>query len=263
MIDLELAEKNFHEYVAEYPNVPRIKLKEEHIIRVMQISINLAKQLKLSKEDVKLAGLIGLMHDIGRFEQAKVYDTFDDKVSINHAVYSSMQLFEKGLIRRFIQDDTYDYIIKKAVENHNKFQIEEGLDERTLLHCKIIRDSDKCDIYEQIIQSDAKLVFDGPYNKENVFEKKVLDDFYHYKGINSADMKTVLDDYVRKAAFAYGLYFKESLYYIKERDYTNRLTKKFEETFEFVNENTKKEIKKINNFANEYIDKMVKNKNNI
>lgn len=69
-------------------------------------------------------------------------------------------------------------------------------------------------------------------------------DFYHYKGINSADMKTVLDDYVRKVAFAYGLYFKESLYYIKKRDYTNRLTKKFEETFEFVNENTKKEIKK-------------------
>lgn len=73
----------------------------------------------------------------------------------------------------------------------------------------------------------------------------------------------MLDDYVRKVAFAYGLYFKESLYYIKERDYTNRSTKRFEETFEFVNENTKKEIKKINNFANEYIDKMVKNKNNI
>ena len=43
-------------------------------------------------------------------------------------------LFEKGLIRNFIKENKYDYIIKTAIINHNRFQIEEGLDEKTLLH---------------------------------------------------------------------------------------------------------------------------------
>lgn len=35
-----------------------------------------AEGLKLSEEDCKLAQVIGLLHDIGRFEQLKRYDSF-------------------------------------------------------------------------------------------------------------------------------------------------------------------------------------------
>lgn len=259
MIDLEFAIEFFNKYITEYPNTPRVKLKIDHILRVMKISINLAKQLALSEEDIKLAGLIGLLHDIGRFEQVKVYDTFVDKDSINHAIYSSEQLFKKGLIRKFIKDTQYDNIIKKAVENHNKFQIEEGLDDRTLLHCKIIRDADKCDIYEQVLQSDGKLVFDGIYDNKANITQKVLKDFMNNKAIKNEDMKTVLDDYVRKEALIYGLYFKESLYYIKEKEYTSKLTNKFKETFKFINEDTEKQIKLVDKHAKEYINSFKKN----
>lgn len=253
MIDLEYAINYFNQYIKDYPDTERVKLKINHILRVMKININLASKLDLSEEDIKLAGLIGLLHDIGRFEQVKVYDTFIDKDSINHAMYSSFQLFEKGLIRKFILDDKYDYIIKKAIENHNKFEIEKGLDDKTLLHCKMIRDSDKCDIYEQVLESDGKLVFDGIYDKNANINKKVLSDFKKYKSIKTEDMKTVLDDYVRKEALIFGLYFEESLSYIYDNNYPLRLATKFLETFDFTNQETINNIKRVSEYTNEYI----------
>ena len=255
MVDLDYALKSFNEYIKEYPDDPMIKLKIEHMFRVMKINLRLAEELGLSQEDIQLAGLIGLLHDIGRFEQVRVYNTFVDKDSINHAMYSSEQLFQKGLIRRFIRDDKFDFIIKKAIENHNKFAIEENLDDRTLLHCKMIRDADKCDIYEVVLESDGKLVFDGSYDSKANIAPKVLNEFFNHKGVKTEDMRTVLDDYVRKQAFIFGLYFNQSLSYICDNDYPSRLTRKFLDTFEFEKLETIENIKKIEKYANDYIVK--------
>ena len=74
MIDIE---KNisFDIYVQNYDiNNDRIKLKIEHIKRTAECSRKLATQLNLNDEDIKLAKLIGLLHDIGGFEQLRVYN---------------------------------------------------------------------------------------------------------------------------------------------------------------------------------------------
>lgn len=257
MIDLEFAMKAFEEYRKEYPDTERINLKVAHMKRVMQNNIQLAKSLKLSEENVALAGLIGILHDIGRFEQVKRYDSFIDSQTINHAMFSSEQLFEQGLIRRFIIDDTYDHIIKAAIENHNRFEIEAGLNEEELLQSKLIRDSDKVDIYIQVLESDPKLVFDGSYSVTDTISQKVFEEFMKQNGIKTADMQCKADDYVRKMAFIYGLYFPESLRMIKEQDLLNRLTKYFKESFEFSNPTTIKTIDMINNIANTYIKEKV------
>ena len=68
-IDIIKAKKAFKEYVKNYdPNDKKVKLKIAHIERVSQIAKQLAENLNLDEEDVKLAELIGLLHDIGRFE---------------------------------------------------------------------------------------------------------------------------------------------------------------------------------------------------
>ena len=123
MIDIVKAKKAFVEYVKNYDiKNDRIKLKIEHIERVSQIAKKLATKLELEEEDIKLAELIGLLHDIGRFEQVKIYDTFVDKNSINHGEFGIHILFNKkdGIIRNFIEDKQYDKIIEKAILNHNK-----------------------------------------------------------------------------------------------------------------------------------------------
>ena len=75
MIDILKAKKEFAEYVKNYDiKNDKIRLKVEHIERVSQVAKKLATKLELEDEDIKLAELIGLLHDIGRFEQLKRYN---------------------------------------------------------------------------------------------------------------------------------------------------------------------------------------------
>lgn len=257
MVDLDFAIKAFDNYRKEYPDSERINLKVAHMKRVMANNINLAKNLNLSDEDIKLAGLIGLLHDFGRFEQVRIYDTFIDSKSVNHAMFSSEQLFKNGLIRRFIIDDSYDDIIKAAIENHNKFEIEQGLSDHALLHSKMIRDSDKIDIYVEVTNSDAQLVFDGPYSVDDTISEKVIREFMNCNCIKTEDMHCKADDYVRKVALIYGLYFPQSLQAVQEQKLIDRLTNHFKKSFEFSNPATYSTIDMVNNVANKYINKQV------
>jgi len=101
----------------------------------------------LTKEQMELAKIIGLLHDIGRFEQFKKFGSFSDK-NVDHADESCNYLFKDGHIRDFIEDDRYDSIIEKAIRYHNKFRVPKLSDEE-LLFTKMIRDMDKVDIYKQ------------------------------------------------------------------------------------------------------------------
>ena len=100
IIDITKARREFKEYVKRYnPEDEKVKLKIVHIQEVSRIARKLAEELRLDKEDIELAELIGLLHDIGRFEQIRIYHTFVDKDSINHGEYGVKVLFEDGLIR--------------------------------------------------------------------------------------------------------------------------------------------------------------------
>ena len=144
-MDFELAEKSFQEYLKNYDtNDGSIALKIKHTYEVVKKSEYIANGLKLDKENIELAKIIALLHDIGRFEQIKEFGEFNDK-KIEHAEFGVKVLFNNGLIRNFINEDKYDSIIYKAIYNHNKYKIEKNLNEKELLHCRIIRDADKLD----------------------------------------------------------------------------------------------------------------------
>ena len=67
IIDIKEAQKAFKEYAKKYnPEDEKIKIKIAHIQRVAQNSKRIAQNLKLSQEDIELAELIGLLHDIGK-----------------------------------------------------------------------------------------------------------------------------------------------------------------------------------------------------
>lgn len=137
----------FDKYVSEYDlSDEKIALKYSHSYRVMELNEKYARKLGFSEEDIELARIIGLLHDLGRFEQLRVYHTFNDSKSVDHADYSVVQLFDKGEIKKFTDKEEDYEIIKFAIQNHNKFKIPECSDERMLKHAKLIRDSDKVDI---------------------------------------------------------------------------------------------------------------------
>ena len=100
MIDIKNAYKEFDKYVANYdPENHRVQLKIDHIKRVAKNCKKLAEELNLSEEEILLAELIGIFHDLGRFEQVRIANTFSDKDSgINHAEMSAKVLFEDNSV---------------------------------------------------------------------------------------------------------------------------------------------------------------------
>ncbi len=137
----------FDEYVSHYDmSDENIALKYNHSYRVMELNERYARELGFNEEDIELARIIGLLHDFGRFEQLRVYHSYNDAKTVDHADYSVVQLFDKGEIKKYTDKEEDYEIIKFAIENHNKFKIPECSDERMLKHAKLIRDSDKVDI---------------------------------------------------------------------------------------------------------------------
>ena len=194
LIDMIEAKKAFKEYVKKYnPEDEKIKIKIVHIEKVAENSKRIAQNLGLSQEDVELAELIGLLHDIGRFEQVRLYHTFVDKDSINHGEYGAKILFEDGLIRNFIKDNKFDKIIKLAIVNHNRADIEEDLTERERLHAKIIRDADKTDIFRILISGDKKAIWEKADLSDDKISDEIYREFVEDKRINYKERKTSAD----------------------------------------------------------------------
>lgn len=253
-MEFELAEKSFQEYLKNYDtNDGSIALKIKHTYEVVKKSEYIAKGLRLDKENIELAKTIALLHDIGRFEQIKEFGEFNDK-KIEHAEFGVKVLFDNGLIRNFINEDKYDNIIYKAIYNHNKYKVEENLNEKELLQCKIIRDADKLDNFrvkekEKLEDMFPKIYSEKTINYETISEK-VYEDFMQHKCIKLEDRKTIIDYWVCVIAFIFDLNFNISLQYVKENNYIDSLVGRIE----YKNKNTKQKMEDIRRCAKEYID---------
>ena len=116
-INLEKAKDEFIRYTENNDlQNEHIKGKQEHSIRVMEISKQIAEGLHLSQEEIEIATLIGLLHDIARFEQYTKYNTFIDLKSFDHGDYGA-EILEKEL-KKYRKTNKYDDIIIKAVKNN-------------------------------------------------------------------------------------------------------------------------------------------------
>lgn len=221
MIDIIHAKKEFEKYVSNYnPENPKIALKIGHIKRVANVSKEIAQTLNLTEEEIKLAELIGFFHDIGRFEQVRIANTFSDRESgINHGELSSKVLFENNFIRNFIKDTQYDSIIKKAVINHNRAFIESNLSEKELLFSKIIRDADKLDIFYTITFDDFPAIFwYSDFNCEKINDK-VMNQYEKASFINYSDISNNADMLLAFYGYIYDLNFESSLKYLANNKY--------------------------------------------
>ena len=255
VIDIVKAKQAFSEYVSNYnPEDLQIKMKISHIERVSKIARDLAKNLQLDEEDIKLAELIGLLHDIGRFEQIRLYHTFIDGKSINHGEFGVKILFQDGLIRNFIEDTKYDNIIEKAIINHNRAKIENGLNERELLHAKIIRDSDKTDILYILTFDKTKTC----YGVEDFTNQNITDEIYREfmedRVINYSNMNNEADILVAHFAYIFDFYFEYGLIIVKENEYLEKIFKRYK----FKNKVTADMYKRIYQEAKLYIESRIK-----
>ena len=256
MIDIQKARNAFKDFLNKYEDKDTLgfNLKVAHTYYVVENAKIIATKLSLSKEDIDLAELIALLHDIGRFEELTFLKQFDS-VKFDHASYGVKMLFEDNLIRSFIEDDSYDEIIKIAICNHNKFAIQDGLDEKSLLHSKIIRDADKLDNFRVKKEEKIEAIFPKKLkNKKDIEYSKISYKVYNTikekRCVDIHDRKTLLDYWICVLAFIFDLNFKESYQIVKDNDYINILI----DRFNYNDLETKNMMEDIRHIMNDFID---------
>ena len=248
-LDIEKIKKEFIKYTENYNlRDEMLKNKQQHSIRVMEINRDIAIRLKLTQEEIDIATLIGLLHDIARFEQYKKYGTFKDRESIDHGDYAIEIL--KTELRKYIETDQYDEIIKKAIKNHNKYEIEKGLTEKELVFAKMIRDADKIDIFYESVEIFWK-------GKEQIVEKSKITPFVLEQFKNKSQLKrgmgenTEINQIIFVIAFIFDINFEESFEIIRQKDYINKILNRYN----MSDEQTKMQLEEIRKIANKYIGK--------
>ena len=107
MIDFNKAIQAFQEYLQNYDvNNGMILLKIKHTYGVISLSEYIAKDLNLSEEDIELAKLIALLHDIGRFKPNRFHGLTGYEISMEN---NNLELAEICLTHSFVNDKIEDF----------------------------------------------------------------------------------------------------------------------------------------------------------
>ena len=250
-MDIENAKIEFTKFVKQYDlTFPKMKRKFEHSFRVMENAKNIAESLNLNNEKIEIATLIGLLHDIGYFEQIKVNNILKENRKIDHGDLGVKILQKNDYIRRYIEEDKYDNIIFKAIKNHNKFKIEDGLSEEELLFSKIIRDADKLDIFYE----GAEMFWTKDEQRDEVNNSIITAEaqnaFIKHIHSDRKDIKTKVDSIINFIAMMFDIHYKYDFEVIKREDYINKILNKFD----FKDETTAEQMRQIRKIANEYVE---------
>ena len=253
MIDIKKAEEEFELYANNYDmNEYKISMKYYHTFRVEKICGEIAILLGLDQEKINLAKLIGLLHDIARFEQYTIYGTYDDISSIDHGDLAVEILKKDDYIRKYINTDEYDEIILKAIKYHNKYSIGDDVDEEEKLFCEIIRDADKLDIFH--IKANENFVSQKEEIEKEVITKETFEQFVKKEVVDRKNVKNNLDRIIVLIAFIYDFNFMESYRIVKENNYIDKVI----DLFKFKEQDTIDKMELVRKIANEYINNELK-----
>lgn len=263
----------FAEYVRNYdPSDEKIKLKIDHTYRVAGLCQRIAESLSLSEPDVDIAWLLGMLHDIGRFEQIRRFGTFNDVQSVDHAEFGADLLFKEGLIRKFAEgyyeecelassgneeagqaysrqkdcqkdckedcdegklnseqvkcnEGKLAGLLELAIRQHNKYRVKEGLTDKELMFCNILRDADKVDIFKVNADIPMEIIYDVTTEelKKGVITKAVLESFYKKETVLKSVRRSAVDHIVGHISLLFELVYKESYRQAKEQGYVYKL----------------------------------------
>jgi len=124
------------------------KMKEDHSRRVCGEMVRLAGALGLDAARKQLARVIGLLHDVGRFEQFARYRTYSDPRSVSHGPLGVEIIGRHNVLKAL--DPAEARIIEEAVGCHGLLAIPPQLTGDELFFAKMIRDADKLDVYRVV-----------------------------------------------------------------------------------------------------------------
>ncbi|MBR1439405.1 MAG: HD domain-containing protein [Synergistaceae bacterium] len=221
-----------------------MRLKIAHSYRVAEISERIAKTV-INEQQIfpDFSWLIGLIHDIGRFEQITRYETFKDALSVDHAELGANILFHDNLFDSFISVEEACVVAKDfqrmkataetAIRLHNKLKLPEKMEAHTNTYTKILRDADKADIF--------RVLTEPPYNERNLkglfARDEVMQCVKEHRCVPrpTGDVKVnELEALIAQCCMAFELEYSESRLIVTEQGYLKKLLVQYSEQLSIV-----------------------------
>ena len=226
-IDRRKVREQFASYTRNYdPEDPKIALKIAHTYRVAENCEEIARSIGLSDEDVEFAWLSGMLHDIGRFEQVKRYNTFIDSESVDHAEFGADLLFgDERLILNYCDARSCDEIMETVIRQHNKYRIDETVAGKTLTFCNILRDSDKVDILRVNVETPMEEIYNVSEDEllSSGVSEKVMDQVREHHAVNRDVMESPAEHLIGHIALAFELVYPKSWEIVKDQGYIYKM----------------------------------------
>ena len=235
-MDLETFLPNLNLWLENYikgfasrdPNVQgALDLKQAHTGRVCKAILDIGRHEGLSADDLYMAEMAALLHDIGRFEQYRKYKTFSDARSENHALLGLKIISESNVLQRI--DPARARTIMRAIEYHNKAALPAGENGRDLFFMKLLRDADKVDIWHVVTDYYANAHKDrNPTIELNLPDTPDLSDAVCRSLMNGnivqmRDLKTLNDFKLLQIGWIYDINFRRTFQMVQERKYLERI----------------------------------------
>lgn len=229
--DFHSLQQGFLDYTATFIDPDTVGgphvLKRDHSLRVCEEITSLGQALGLSEPDLSLARTIALLHDIGRFEQFKRYGTFVDATSENHAILGLKVIETQKLLPHL--NPRQKALIMDAVGSHNAAVLPDNQDERTLFFMRLIRDADKLDIWQVVI--DHYLKTDRSGNKfielgledRGGYSPGVLNALIERRFVLSSTIEELNDFKLMQISWVFDLNFSPTFARVKQRRYIEKI----------------------------------------
>jgi len=212
-----------------------LKLKEEHSRRVCQETKYLANELGLAENPKRIAEVIALFHDIGRFEQFIKYRTYSDVQSVNHCMLGLEVLTETKILQQ-VQEKERE-LIEKAIEYHGLKKLPSDLDGECLLFSKLIRDADKLDVfyvaveyYKHYKKKQQKYLLGLEVPDEPGYSPEMVQAVLNNRHIDYNQLRTLNDMKLLQLSWVYDVNFRATFKRIRQRRFLETLTDFLPET---------------------------------
>lgn len=254
-INLEKAREEFKRYVSEF-NLEEnmISLKYAHSFRVAETSKELGTYVRDNIDgsvNVELAELIGLLHDIGRFEQFKRYGVCEDKDTLDHALLGVQILKENDYIYKFCPIEHLQDTMLIAIYYHNKFSLPDGYEGPNMIQSRIIRDSDRLDIFKYSTDIPFNTLFGKAEIRNEYISEVVFNQIMRGTQVMNTDLSNSMDEWVKTISFVYDLYYPRSFEILKREGYVDLLLDRVNSAHNHV------KIEEIRRSVNDFIDSKI------
>ncbi len=226
-IDRQHVKEVFASYTRNYdPEDTKIALKIAHTYRVADCCEQIARSIGLSDEDVEFAWLSGMLHDVGRFEQVRRYNTFIDSESVDHAEFGADLLFgPERLIDGYVDDRSKDSMMETVIRQHNKYRIAPEVEGDTLVFCNILRDADKIDILRVNVETPMEEIYNVSTDVlfSSGVSEKVMEQVREHHAVKRDVMVSPAEHLIGHIALAFELVYPKSWELAKEQGYIYKM----------------------------------------